>query len=394
MNVIDLEILIPASPDFIWRFLGDLSTIPHWQEDVVSVSFLSTQHEGRGTRWRHSTQKGSDVVAQIGAWYDTLGFEYQIVDGAPFGENQGRIKLHEVPEGTLVNWTFQYELDGLLGGIRNAMRLKRNTTNQIQDSLRNLHHLITQESGGISTHEAKASMQDAPDVDERVGYQPRHPSAFHDPALEDLEAAAVDDASATDKQPIAYEFVNEAVPLSAVADTDTKPNPVVLSTVAEISIEDDEEPALEDTKPIELAALLAEPPPEPADLPEPAPVLAPISPEEPDEVPAPPVELPSRREAIDSSHVSVFEIFGLQKPSETGPQMEPSRAIPGDRLTIEPAPPDRSNEYGRSPMEVAAREEPHTVTESRSEALATPYSGIAGLRRKSRRRRTLLRSHN
>ena len=48
MNVIDLEILIPASPDFIWRFVGDLAKSVNWQEGVRSVSFLTTQREGKG----------------------------------------------------------------------------------------------------------------------------------------------------------------------------------------------------------------------------------------------------------------------------------------------------------------------------------------------------------
>ena len=51
----------------------------------------------------------NDVVVEISAWYDTLGYEYRIVDGAKFGENQGRIRLQEVAEGTLVRWIFQYE---------------------------------------------------------------------------------------------------------------------------------------------------------------------------------------------------------------------------------------------------------------------------------------------
>ena len=200
MNVIDLEILIPASPEFIWRFLGDPSALPQWQEDVASVSFLSTQREGQGTRWRASSDKTNDIVVEVSAWYDTLGYEYKLMDGASFAENQGRIRLHEVTDGTLVRWTFQYELGGMLGGLRNAMRLKRATTNQLQANLRNLHQLIMQESGGISTHEAKASVREAPDVDERLSYQPRHPSAFHEQASEDDADYATDKQPATDRQ--------------------------------------------------------------------------------------------------------------------------------------------------------------------------------------------------
>ena len=93
MNVIDLEILIPASPEFIWRFLGDLAALPQWQDNVATVSFLSTQREGQGTRWRASSDNNSDVVVEVSAWYDTLGYEYSVKDGASFSENQGRHPL-------------------------------------------------------------------------------------------------------------------------------------------------------------------------------------------------------------------------------------------------------------------------------------------------------------
>ena len=256
MTVIDLEILIPASPEFIWRFLGDLSAVPHWQESVDSVSFLSTQRDGPGTRWRASSNNNNDVVVEISAWYDTLGYEYSIKDGTSFADNQGRIRLNEVTDGTLVRWTFQYELKGMLGGLRNTMRLKRGTTNQIQASLRNLHRLISQESGGISTHEAKASVKEAPDVSERLAYTPRHPSVFQDPAMEELAPSGID--TDTDKQPAFNDFDARPETRPAAVDTDTKPTPVVLAPGLEMEIEREPTGELDDTKPVVIEALFEE----------------------------------------------------------------------------------------------------------------------------------------
>ena len=311
MNVIDLEILIPASPEFIWRFIGDLSAIPRWYEDVVSVSFLSTQREGRGTRWRHSTVKGNDAIVEINAWYDTLGYEYRVVDGTTFSDNQGRIRLQEVSDGTLVRWTYQYEFAGILGGIRNAMRLKRSTTNQIQASLRNLHQLIIQESGGISTHEAKASMQDAPDVYERSSYEPRHPPAFQEARADD--AASDEDTTLSELFPLPYDLELDAEPLPAVVETDTKPNPVVLGAADNLNSDAEPEPALDDTRPVEVETLLAEVPPPTLDLPEtePEPVAAEQTASDVIDEPEPlPLET-LRPTDDDSSRLSVFEIFRL-----------------------------------------------------------------------------------
>ena len=386
MNVIDLEILIPASPEFIWRFLGDPAALPQWQEDVESVSFLSTQREGQGTRWRATSEKSSDVVVEVGAWYETLGYEYQLMDGTNFAKNQGRIRLHEVTDGTLVRWTFQYELGGVLGGLRNAMRLKRSTSRQLQASLRNLHQLILQESGGISTHEAKASVREAPDVDERLSYQPRHPSAFHEPAQDELPEG--DAETATDKQPVAYdEFVPDPIP--AVADTDTKPNPVVISANGADDLLLPKEPALDDTKPIRVSLPIAEAPV----IPEPQlaePILESPIPEQP--LPAAPEPIavspaPAMpREARDSAHLSVFEVFGLRKPSEANTLDSPVASA------------QSAERDGGAPVLYPRHEEaefpPRTETQPHVNETGTIYGSVTGWRRRSRRRKTVLRSHN
>lgn len=388
MNVIDLEILIPASPEFIWRFIGDLSVIPQWHDEVLSVSFLSTQREGRGTRWRHATVKGNDVIVEISAWYDRLGYEYRLVDGTSYSQNQGRIRLQEVTDGTLVRWTFQYEPGGVLGGLRNAMRHKRSASNQIQDSLRNLHQLIAQESGGISTHEAKANMQAAPDVHERSLYQPRHPSAFHD-----ADEAAADDTTLSERFPLAYDLDAPLDPEPAPAETDTKPNPVVLGVGDDALPGSAPEPELEDTQPVEAEALLADMPPlevgsPPAERAAPLPEPPPLSDEAQRAAPAPPSSPPR-----DASHLSVFEIFGLQKPSESSARAErageplyPDQSgLPSQEARLS-APGDNPALGGPDRLQPAA-------DGAKAACSSRDRSVISGWRRSARRRKTLIRSH-
>ncbi len=395
MNVIDLEILIPASPEFIWRFMGDLAAIPQWYEDVVSISFLSTQREGRGTRWRHSTVRGSDVIVEVSAWYDTLGYEYRIVDGTTFNENQGRIRLHEVTDGTLVRWTFQYEAGGVLGGIRNAMRLKRNTTNQIQDSLRNLHQLILQESGGISTHEAKASMQDAPDVDERLSYQPRHPSAFRDAALEEFD----DDTSLSERLPLAYDLELEPAALPPVADSDTKPNPVALGAGEELNPNLAPEPKLDDTRPMEVEVLLAEDPPqEIPTTPEPEPqteaealALEPMA-QAPKDDPPPDTSL-APKPLDDSSNLSVFEIFGLRKPSETRADTENAHEPRSDFGATFTDRGTQASSAGELEPVGAENDKMPEEKPAQADARYADATTISGWRRSARRKKTRIRSH-
>lgn len=280
MDIIDQAILIPASPGFIWRFVGDLSKNVDWQEDLTHISFLTTQHEGKGTRWRYSTAKGHDVIAEIVAWYDTLGYEYKVVDGAKFGSNQGYIRLQEIAEGTRVRWTFHYEPRGVFGGLRNSMGRKRSIASGIEESLRNLYKLIQDETGGISTHQAKATLKEAPDVEERSSYQPRHPSAFVDSALKDI----YDRSESSAKQPISYQLDHETAPAPPLADEDTKPNPVAQAAMPP---QDEAESAVKSFAPEPAVK-------EPAREEKPAPVS----------------------DVRNTDGLSVFDVFGLQKPSE------------------------------------------------------------------------------
>lgn len=391
MNVIDLEILIPASPEFIWRFMGDLAAIPQWYEDVVSISFLSTQREGRGTRWRHSTARGKDAIVEVSAWYDTLGYEYRVVDSTSYSENQGRLRLHEVADGTLVRWTFQYESGGVLGGIRNAMRLKRSTTNQIQDSLRNLHQLIMQESGGISTHEAKASMQDAPDVEERLSYQPRHPSAFHEEGLE----APGDDTSLSERIPLSYELELEGEIESPVVDSDTKPNPVVLGAGDELIPFIEAETKLDDTRPVEVETLLADIRAQEIARPEPEPEPEAEERRTPDPIDKPQPSMASVPvdPASDSSELSVFEIFGLQKPSETRAVAETEEKAVSERAAEAPGRERLSAPNVEARALEADDRAPETGLVQAPDQRARDGM-IAGWRRSARRKKARIRSHN
>lgn len=400
MNVVDLEILIPASPDFIWRFLGNLEKSVDWQEGVRSISFLTSQHEGKGTRWRYATDRGNDVIMEIGAWYDSVGYEYSVVDGARFGENQGRIRLQEVTDGTLIRWTFNYELSGVLGGLRNAMRHKRGTTKQIQDSLRNLHKLVQKESGGISTHQARSNVREAPDANERSSYSPRHPSGYVDPAT-DTEKMLEQDMP----MPLMFEYEQASASPPSVPETDTKPNPVVQAGDIAAEVESLDTKVEEATQPIDMEIISyepldipkhQEPETEPEEIQEPVPEASSVSIE------------PATREprALDTSAVSVFEIFGLRKPSEAGGQLQEDESA-ADRaalrysldVTASPRLDDRFSSLdklqnsGSSDVDISGRRD-QLPGVGRSDTPDSPESQITGWRRKRRRLQHPLRSHN
>ncbi len=174
MTILDHRILIPKSPEKIWEFLSDLSQNSAWQVDCKTVSILTSKHTGAGVRWRYTTTGGRSYVAETTAWYDGLGYEYTFVDGAPFRESKGRIRLQEIAEGTVVQWTLTYETNGVLAGVRNAVGLKRQFEGAMVDSLKNLWKVIQKVMPDDKPREVKSLMRDAPDYESRTQYRPRH----------------------------------------------------------------------------------------------------------------------------------------------------------------------------------------------------------------------------
>jgi len=181
MQTIDQRIIIPAAPDVIWATLSDISQNPTWMQDCEAITFVSTAHSGPGTRWRSTIRKGHDALIQVSAWYNGLGYEYTIVDGVPYKQNVGRIRLQEVPEGTVVQWTFSYDPKGVRGA--------RHLDGIITDSLRTLYKLM-QVAREKRPLEPKSLMRDDPGVEARSTYKPRHPSSVElkqDDALTDTQ---------------------------------------------------------------------------------------------------------------------------------------------------------------------------------------------------------------
>ncbi|PJF25463.1 MAG: hypothetical protein CUN53_12685, partial [Phototrophicales bacterium] len=167
MQIIDKRVQIVAPSQAIWDFIRDISRNPSWQVDYASVSFITPRREGPGVRWRYTTPTGHECVIEISAWYNRIGYEYHYVDGMPFRENIGRIRLQEIPEGTIVQWTFSYQTSGLF----TARRVVKQLELAIEDNLQNLKKQFSQ-TRGARAFESKTLMRDAPDVSIREQYKP------------------------------------------------------------------------------------------------------------------------------------------------------------------------------------------------------------------------------
>jgi len=313
MTIIDQRILIPAEPQVVWDYISNLANNPKWIADCRSVSFLTTAHNGPGTRWRYTSHNNRDFVVQISAWYDNLGYEYTIVDGAPYKENRGRLRLQEIAEGTIVQWTFTYEVGGLLGGISNSLSRKRQVEGIIIDSLRRLWREITQTRTAHPIRESKALMRDAPDVEARAQYKPRHPSVFQ------AETQQVQSVSAIPEPPIAEDDTRPRKPVVSDAPPPTEkelqPPATVPEPITQPSREQVDDAVFQ--RPVSASEVTAQE----ADTQRHQQVETEKKPSAPvtelSVQTTPDTEVVSDSSLVDTGKLSVFDVFGLPKPSES-----------------------------------------------------------------------------
>jgi hypothetical protein len=248
MTTIDQRILIPVPPDTVWAFISNIGNNARWQADSKSVVFLTSRRSGPGLRWRNVTDTGIEQVIEITAWYDGLGYQYTYIDGVPFRHSSGTLRIQETPDGTVVQWTFNYEMGGLLGGVRDSMGISRRIDKIMSDSLKALWREMRGTGKSLTPAEAKSLMRDAPDAIARAQYKPRHPSAVHEkeqssqptqprtapvrpteperplPPHADERFAPPDTAATRQNEPI--------IPEPPVSDEDTRPRPPVMTEAA------------------------------------------------------------------------------------------------------------------------------------------------------------------
>lgn len=343
MTILDHRILIPAAPTLVWDYISDINNNVHWQVDCQFVSFLTTQQQGPGTRWRYTSPSRRDYVVEITSWYDGLGYEYIIVDGVNHRQNRGRIRLQEIAEGTVVQWTFTYEPGGMFGGLRNTLSVKRQIENIMIDSLRMLWKVINQSKTAEPIREPKSLMRDAPDVQARAQYKPRHPSAIQDSTLPlhiDEPPITEDDTRPrmpTVKPPEPVYSLNEPDFLSDVSRFES----IETTKIGEPEVSGDaalfQRPS-EPTAPLEIPITMPDDPPTSIgiDTPlitKPSAETRPTETEALEELVAAP-EIPSK---LDTSQISVFDVFGLPKPSETA-EMRAVTLSPQETESIPAAP--------------------------------------------------------
>ena len=354
MALIDQRILIDAPTEAVWQVISDPMKLPKWHTGYSAVSVLTTLPGGVGARWRCTVRGGKDVIEQITGWVEGLGYEYTQVEGGPYRNSHGRIRLQAGPDGTTVQWTFSYEPKGLLGAVKNRLSGRRRTVEMMATSLRQLRREVDALGTRMSdTERAKVSIRGRMNADERAQYQRRYAPPQGTPVTPGESVPVVPSPSDVDLIPPAAvpSFVvgltheGEEPDYSHKADTKPKAPPGLREAIAEGGSSEPGRPS-ED-------ALFARPAEEPPSVPEsmrvtPArgiPMPPPDDPFPAVEAPRLPVEstdptpprgisasdlkppdeltdtgsranLPPPTPKTDTGEISIWEAFGVRRPSE------------------------------------------------------------------------------
>jgi hypothetical protein len=452
MALIDERILIPAPMTAVWEIIEDHAQLPRWRVDVKAVSLLSTNSEGVGVRRRITPVKSRrDFIEEIKAWYNGFGYEYSIVDTKKYSYNLFRIRLQATPDGTIVQWTTEFEVRGFLARLIGRRQRRRQLNHLMIASLRELRRYVVAQGVPIDdNYRTKTGVQQAPDVDRRAEYgaqifeqvEQRKPPAEEtpEPAIEEPPVRVDDTPSVPRVAPPSFVTSNFDVrehEIPAPKQEDTRPSaPVVITnematsskqvdtlastpeesaqTTISVSEEKDHsaEGVDEPAKTI-VTRQTGEMTPPPISRIEAEPAAADSNVNVSQEIPEPIVE------KRDTDSMSIWEVFGIERPDEIGePTPVPSGGLsaedsiadlpvtvvnPAPSLEAETAqtvPPTEVDTRAEKPVsidELLALEEP-PIPRSASITVKTyvrPTTSqlivTTGLRKKSRRNRLRVR---
>ncbi|GAB4429812.1 MAG: hypothetical protein Kow00106_24650 [Anaerolineae bacterium] len=327
--MIDQRILIDAPPQVIWEYLIDPEKLVGWHAGYSSISVLTTQQTGVGVRRRCAVTGGKDVIEQVVAWVEGLGYEYAIVEGGPYRSFRGRFRLQPGPDGTSVQWTVEYAPRGLLGRLRDALSGRNRLAAMMAASLRELRQQIN--ALGLrmdDAYRARLGIQGRLSAAERAQYQRRHP------APESAATAPPTAVTAAD-QPVS------APPVAAIS-----PEPIATGEVPPVRHDADTEPrppaglrealAAQETEPLP-------PPPPPTHITPPEP-LPPVTPSLPKTAPlsTPPTDHqrptpPRGIPALRPAETTEDQQRAFARPPERADDTAPGRPTPPRGVTTVPS---------------------------------------------------------
>ncbi|NDJ86871.1 MAG: hypothetical protein GYB66_13390 [Chloroflexi bacterium] len=347
MTLIDQRILLPAPIQVVWQILSDHKELPAWRTDVRSVSVLSTNTAGPGARRRISLKKRTkDIIEEIRVWYEGVGYEYHIIEGSIYKSFSSRIRLQATPDGTVVQWTIDFESKGFLARLFGNRRQRRTLEKLTADSLRQLHRYILTKGARLDDrYRDKTRIKEGPDASHRAEYgakliaQAEHKEAKPEAPADGAASQASSSGPVIEEPPIRIDdtpsvprvgppsFLADALDSQEVSppdsDEDTRPTQPVADPTGSPSQAGKSEPAA-----IPSAGNATPSPAEDAGSGTLDSIADPTEPRRPavDQIATTPAgtsppsestgDLPPPTDKRDTGQISIWDVFGVQRPND------------------------------------------------------------------------------
>ena len=153
MPRIEEQIDIASARADVFKFCHDIEQWPKWDEQVEYVELLSPRPVRQGTLLRIDAKQGGSVFtwdAEYVGYQFPSGSMMQVLDVAPtspFGRgSELSWQFEPASNGTRLTWVWDYEPNGIIARIVDALGRRGVTRRAIKRSLDNLKKTI--EAGG------------------------------------------------------------------------------------------------------------------------------------------------------------------------------------------------------------------------------------------------------
>lgn len=149
MTTLRHQIRINAPIEKVWRVVGDLLAVQHYNQMVDSVRCISERTEGVGAARRCELKPKGWVEERIWDWDppNAIGLEVAVSEW-PLVSMKWRTELQKDGNATVVHQEMNYKLKfGPLGALMDGLIMRRKLNKSIGDVFENLKRYVEASAG-------------------------------------------------------------------------------------------------------------------------------------------------------------------------------------------------------------------------------------------------------
>ncbi len=144
MSTLRHEILIAAPIESVWRAVGDLLAVQHYNPTVASVRYLSDQREGVGAGRRCDLRPKGWVEERIWDWSPPHGIGLEVAASQwPIVFMKWKTELADERGATRVRQEMSYRMKfGPLGSLLDGLVMRRKLDRSVREIFESLKRFV------------------------------------------------------------------------------------------------------------------------------------------------------------------------------------------------------------------------------------------------------------